>query len=143
MPVTCLGGGLPLVDRPELVRLYSYPLLRRGTDLIPLAGSFGPRVPVRESHPQAERPVSPVCGPARISGDDPDLEEPAADGDRVSAVVGLVVFVWGVVWPRFVPTPEGPRFDLLVVVAFLSYTPKPQNPNTLENEIFVRANSDL
>ena len=34
----------------------------------------------------------------------------------VSAAAGLVIFVWGVVWPRFIPTPEGMRFDLLVVV---------------------------
>jgi hypothetical protein len=42
-------------------------------------------------------------------------------GLAISAVVGLVVFVWGVVWPRYIPTPEGLRFDLLVVVAFMSY----------------------
>ena len=34
----------------------------------------------------------------------------------ISAVLGVVVFVWGVTWPRFVPTPEGGRFDAMVVL---------------------------
>jgi hypothetical protein len=122
VPFACLGAAVFLWAYLELNRLSSYPLLRRGTDLIPQGGiSFAQDVPWRDVIPR-------LNGRYRLCVD--LLEYPVTVLISknlplafmvVSAVLGVVVFVWGVVWPRFVPTPEGGRFDLLVVVAFMTY----------------------
>jgi hypothetical protein len=39
----------------------------------------------------------------------------------LSAATGVVVLVWRVVWPRFIATPEGLGFDLLVLIGFMCY----------------------
>ena len=78
VPVACLGAAIFWWAYLELKRLHAYPLLRRRTDLITLERDLPARgVPVEASHPQAECPVPPVRRPARVSGHDPDLEEPA------------------------------------------------------------------
>jgi hypothetical protein len=122
VPVACIGAAIFWWSFLELKRMHCYPLLHRGTDLIRLHG-----------HPlAAELPWKRVIGRlnARFRLCVDLLEYPVTvlisrnlplAGLVLSAVTGLVVFIWGVVWPRHVPTPEGSRFDLLVVIALLCY----------------------
>jgi hypothetical protein len=122
VPVACLGAAIFWWSFLELKRLQCCPLLRRGADLIPLPGHALPR-----DFPW-KRVIGRLNARYRLCVD--LLEYPVTvlisrnlplAGVVLSAVAGLVVFVWGVVWPRFVPTPEGFRFDLLIVLALLSY----------------------
>jgi hypothetical protein len=122
VPVACLGAAVFLWGYLELTRLHSAPLLRRGTDLIPAGGiSFTRDMPWRRVIPRLnaryrlcvdllEYPVTIL-----VSKNLPLAAIVA------SAAIGVVIFVWCVVWPRFIPTPEGGRFDLLVVTAFMCY----------------------
>ena len=106
----------------ELKRLQAYPLLHRGSELISLKGISMPGdFPWR-------RVIPGLNARFRLCID--LLEYPVTvlisknlplSGLVLSAVVALIVFVWGVVWPRYIPTPEGIRFDLLIVVAFMGY----------------------
>ena len=122
VPVTCLGAATFWWGYLELKRLQAYPLLKRGSELISLKGISMPGdFPWKRVIPRLnarfrlcidllEYPVTVLIS----------KNLPLA-GLVLSAVLGLVVFVWGVVWPRFIPTPEGRRFDLLIVVAFMGY----------------------
>jgi hypothetical protein len=122
VPVICLGAAIFWWGYLELKRLQAYPLLRRGTNLISLKGISMPGdFPWKRVIPRLnarfrlcvdllEYPVT-----ALISKNLP------LAGLVLSAVAGLVVFVWGVVWPRFIPTAEGARFDILVLIAFMGY----------------------
>ena len=122
VPIACLGAAIFWWSYLELKRLHSSPLLRIDTDLVPLSQIALPvDFPWRRVIPRlnarfrlcVELLESPVT--MLVSRNLP------VAGVVLSAVGGLVVFVWGVVWPRFIPTPEGRRFDLLVVIAFMSY----------------------
>jgi hypothetical protein len=122
VPIGCLGAAIFWWGYLELKRLHGYPLLRRGSDLISLQGVSLPS-------DFAWKRIIPRMN-ARFHLCIELLEYPVGilisknlplAGLVLSAVVGLVVFVWGVVWPRFIPTPEGRGFDLLVVVGFLCY----------------------
>ena len=122
VPVVCLGAAVFWWGYLELKRLQSYPLLRRGSELVSLKGISMPGdFPWKRVIPRLnarfrlcvdllEYPVTVLIS----------KNLPLA-GLVLSAVVGLVVFVWGVVWPRFIPTPEGARFDILIVIAFMGY----------------------
>ena len=122
VPVACLGAAIFWWGYLELQRLHGYPLLRRRADLITLEGiSLPADFPWKRVIPRLnarfrlcvdllEYPVTILIS----------KNLPVA-GLVGSAVAGLVIFVWGVVWPRFVPTPEGMGFDLLVVVGFMCY----------------------
>src|SRR5262249_10240585 len=122
VPVACLGAAISWWAYLELKRLHSYPLLRRQTDLISLSGLSLPEdFPWRRVIPRLnarfrlcvdllEYPVAVLIS-----------KNPPLAGLRISAAVGLVVLVWGVIWPRYISTPEGRRFALLVVVAFMGY----------------------
>jgi hypothetical protein len=122
IPVACVGAAVFLWGYLELTRLHSYPLLHRGTDLIPLGGmSFSHDVPWRRVIPRVnaryrlcvdllEYPVTVLISK--------NLPLAAV---VLSAALGVVIFIWGVVWPRFIPTPEGGRYDLVVVVALMCY----------------------
>ena len=108
VPVTCLGAAIFWWAYLELKRLQSYPLLRRGADLISLRG-----ISLPGDFPW-KRVIPRLNARFRLCVD--LLEYPVTilisknlplAGLVLSAVVGLVVFVWGVVWPRFIPTPEG------------------------------------
>jgi hypothetical protein len=122
VPVACLGAAIFWWSYLELKRLHAYPLLHRNADLISLQGFSLPR----------EAPwkrVIPAMN-ARFHLCVDLLEYPVGilisknyplAGLVLSAVVGLVVFVWGVVWPRFIATPEGMGFDVLVVIAVSCY----------------------
>jgi|GEM_PF-2287823 len=122
VPVACLGAAIFWWGYLELKRLHAYPLLRRGADLVSLKG-------VSMAGDSPWRRVIPTLN-ARFRLCVDLLEYPVTVLISknlplawlvLSAVVGLVVFVWGVVWPRFIPTPEGAWFDILVVIAFMSY----------------------
>jgi hypothetical protein len=122
VPVACLGAAILWWTYLELKRIHSSPLLRREADLISLRGIALPadspwkRV-IPRSNARFRLCVDLLEYPITILL---SKNLPLA-GLVVSAAVGLVVFVWGVVWPRFIPTPEGPRFDLLIVVALMCY----------------------
>jgi len=122
VPVICLGAAVFWWGYLELKRLQSYPLLHRGSELVSLHGISMPG-----DFPW-KRVIPRLNARFRLCVD--LLEYPVTvlisknlplSGLVLSAVVGLIVFVWGVVWPRFIPTPEGTRFDILVVVAFMGY----------------------
>jgi hypothetical protein len=122
VPVACLGGAIFWWSFLELKRLHCCPLLRREADLITLPGQA-----LAADFPWS-RVIARLNARFRLCVD--LLEYPVTvlvsrnlplAGAVISAVAGLVVFVWGVIWPRFVPTPEGFRFDLLVIIALLSY----------------------
>jgi hypothetical protein len=122
VPVSCLGAAILWWTYLELKRIHSYPLLRREADLISLRGIVLPAdFPWRRVIPRLnarfrlcvdllEYPITILVS----------KNLPVA-GVVLSTVVGLVVFVWGVVWPRFIPTPEGKRFDLLIVAGVMCY----------------------
>ncbi len=122
VPVTCIGAAIFWWCYLELKRLRAYPLLRRGSELISLAGVTMPGdFPWKRVIPRLnarfrlcvdllEYPVTVLVS----------KNLPVA-GLVVSAVAGLLVLVWGVIWPRFIPTPEGARFDLLIILALLAY----------------------
>ncbi len=122
VPVACLGAAIFWWGYLELQRLHGYPLLRRGADLITLDG-----ISLPGDFPW-KRVIPRLNARFRLGVD--LLEYPVTilisknlpvAGLVVSAVAGLVIFVWGVVWPRFISTPEGMGFDLLVVVGFMCY----------------------
>lgn len=122
VPVGCLGAAILWWAYLELKRLHSYPLLHREADLISLGG-----ISLPEAFPW-RRVIPRLNARFRLCVD--LLEYPITilisknlplAGLAASGVVGLVVFVWGVVWPRYIPTPEGRRFDLLVMMAFMCY----------------------
>ena len=122
VPVSCLGAAILWWTYLELKRIHSYPLLRREADLISLRGTVLP------SHFPWRRVIPRLNARFRLCVD--LLEYPITilvsknlplAGVVLSAVAGLLVFVWGVVWPRFIPTPEGKRFDLLIVAAVTCY----------------------
>jgi hypothetical protein len=130
VPVSCLGAAIFWWAYLELKKMSSYPLLRRGTDLISETGIGGP-----ESLTSGTPSPSPwhalLCrlnARYRLCVD--LLEYPVTVlisknlplFALVAAVcLGLVVFVWGVVWPRYLPTPEGIGFDILILIALLGY----------------------
>jgi hypothetical protein len=122
VPVACLGAAILWWTYLELKRIHSSPLLRREADLISLRGVALPadspwkRV-IPRSNARFRLCVDLLEYPITILL---SKNLPLA-GLIVSAAVGLVVFVWGVVWPRFIPTPEGLQFDLLIVVALMCY----------------------
>ena len=106
----------------ELKRLHAYPLLRRGSNLVSLRGISLPA-------DFAWKRIIPRMN-ARFHLCIDLLEYPVGilisknlplAGLVLSGVLGLLVFVWGVVWPRFIPTPEGLIFDLCLVVGFMCY----------------------
>jgi hypothetical protein len=122
VPVTCLGAAIFWWGYLELQRLHGYPLLRRGADLITLdeitlPGDFPWKRVIPRLNARFRLCVDLLEYPVTILI---SRNLPLACL-VVSALVGLVVFVWGVVWPRFISTPEGMGFDLLVVVGFMSY----------------------
>lgn len=122
VPAACLGASIFWWGYLELKRLYAYPLLRRRSDLITL----------REDSLSADfawkRIIPAMNARFRLCID--LLEYPIGilisrnlplTGLVLAAVTGLLVLVWGVVWPRFIPTPEGWGFDFLVVLGFMGY----------------------
>jgi hypothetical protein len=132
VPVTCLGAAIFWWTYLELKKMNSYPLLRRGTDLISETGTGGLECSISDSTPASLSPwhahLCRLNARFRLCVD--LLEYPVTVlisknlplGGLVAAVfLGLVVFVWGVVWPRYIPTPEGIRFDVLILVALLGY----------------------
>jgi len=132
VPVTCLGAAIFWWAYLELKRMHSYPLLRRGTDLISETGIGG----LENANSDSPSP-SPSPWHARLLRLNARfrlcvdlLEYPVTvlisknlplGGLVASAFLGLVVLVWGVIWPRYIPTPEGTRFDLLILVSLLGY----------------------
>jgi len=134
MPVSCLGAAIFWWAYLELKRMNSYPLLRRGTDLICETGIGGLECSTSDSTSPSPSP-SPwhphLCRlNARFRLCVDLLEYPVTvllsknlplGGLVALAFLGLVVFVWGVVWPRYIPTPEGSWFDVLIVVSLLGY----------------------
>ena len=122
VPVSCIGAAILWWTYLELKRIHSHPLLHREADLISLRGTTLP------SHFPWRRMLSSLNARFRLCVD--LLEYPVTilvsknlplATVVLSAVVGLLVFVWGVVWPRFIPTPEGRRFDLLIVASVTCY----------------------
>ncbi len=122
VPVSCLGAAILWWTYLELKRIHSYSLLRREADLISLRGTALP------SHFPWRRVIPGLNARFRLCVD--LLEYPITilvsknlplAGVVLSAVAGLLVFVWGVVWPRFIPTPEGKPFDLLIVAGVTCY----------------------
>ncbi len=122
VPVACLGAAIFWWSYLELKRMQAYPLLRRGSELVSLKGISMPG-----DFPW-KRVIPRLNARFRLCVD--LLEYPVTvlvsknlplTGLVFSAVVGLVVFVWGVVWPRYIPTPEGARFDMLIVIAIMGY----------------------
>ncbi|WP_165226844.1 hypothetical protein [Aquisphaera insulae] len=122
VPVGCLGAAIFWWAYLELKRIYSYPLLRRGVDLLSLEGvKFSQDSPWRQIIPRMnarfrfcvdllEYPVSILIS----------KNLPLA-GLLIAAVGSILGFVWGVVWPRFITTPDGRIFDLLVMSGFMGY----------------------
>ncbi|QEH36179.1 hypothetical protein OJF2_47390 [Aquisphaera giovannonii] len=122
VPVGCLGAAIFWWAYLELKRIYSYPLLRRGVDLLSLEGmKFSKDSPWRQIIPRMnarfrfcvdllEYPVSILIS----------KNLPLA-GLMLAAAGGILAFVWGVVWPRFITTPDGRLFDLLVMLGFMGY----------------------
>ena len=122
VPIACLGAAISWWAYLELQRLHGCPLLRRQSDLITIEGASLPG-----DFPW-KRVIPTLNARFRLCVD--LLEYPVTilisknlpvAGLVVSAATGVVILVWGVVWPRFIATPEGLGFDLLVLIGFMSY----------------------
>jgi hypothetical protein len=122
IPVLFLGGAFGSWIYLELRRFHSHPLLRRGVDL------FGLRQPISEESQGWFKVVIDLNSRFRQTVrllDEPLLALVSANPPLaiISFAMSLttIILIWGVIWPRYVATPDGPLFDRLFMIAFTVY----------------------
>lgn len=122
IPIFFMGAAFAWWAYLEIQRFHSHPLLRRGEGLLDVhhrgsdEGLGWARV-VAEMNARFRHNVVLLDDPltALIS------RNPPLAGLFVTASAIIAIFIGGVVWPRYIATPDGPVFDALFMLAFTAY----------------------
>jgi len=122
IPVLFLGAAFAWWVHLELQRFHSHPLLRRGENLLDIQGSVPSEFRswvkvVAEMNARFRHTVRLLDDPLTgLISNNPPLA-----GLFGTASAAIAVFVVGVIWPRYIATPDGPVFDAFFMLGFTAY----------------------